>query len=75
MPDAYNVPFAGGDDMVVYQTQTFLHNRYKQRPVQFMSYFVVSSIAVMFALIFVGIWLQILGRFSFGRRLLVRVSV
>lgn len=68
----YTLPFPGSDRSVVFRTQMFLRNNYKQRPVQYNPYFVCPSVTALTALVLVGLFLQVFTKFGFGRRLLLR---
>ncbi|XP_065202904.1 saccharopine dehydrogenase-like oxidoreductase [Planococcus citri] len=64
--------FPEPDRSVVFRTQMFLRNYYRQRPVQFNAYLVCPSLKFMIGLFLVGFFLVVFSKFSFGRRLLLK---
>ena len=69
-----NVWFLGPDKSVVQRSQQSLYKMYKQRPVQFEPYLVAQPIILLLAMMIIGFFLVTLPRFSFGRKLLMKVS-
>uniref|UniRef100_A0A336M6G8 CSON012812 protein n=1 Tax=Culicoides sonorensis TaxID=179676 RepID=A0A336M6G8_CULSO len=65
------LPFLGADRSVVYRSQRYFYETEKKRPIQLRAYVTMPSIWGAFALIFFGIMMGIMTKFSLGRKLLL----
>ncbi|XP_065202976.1 saccharopine dehydrogenase-like oxidoreductase [Planococcus citri] len=68
----FAVPLPEPDQSVVFRTQMFLRNYYKQRPVQYKAYFVCPSLIFIIGFFLMGFFLYVFCKFDFGRHLLLK---
>ncbi|XP_014805886.1 PREDICTED: saccharopine dehydrogenase-like oxidoreductase, partial [Calidris pugnax] len=71
----YSIPFMGSDVSVVKRSQRYLHTELQETPVQYGAYVNVGGLGSVIKLMFAGILFLLLVKFSFGRKLLIKVSV
>ncbi|KAK2582606.1 hypothetical protein KPH14_004894 [Odynerus spinipes] len=70
--DGWSVLFPGADRAVVYRTQRFFYEKYKQRPVQFHEYVTFKSFFQVLAIIIMSAILFLMTKFSYGRNLILK---
>ncbi|XP_048830509.1 saccharopine dehydrogenase a, tandem duplicate 1 [Brienomyrus brachyistius] len=70
--EQYALPFMGSDPSVVKRTQRFLHEEYKESPVQYGAYIGVGGISSVVRLLFGAVIFFFLMKFNFGRNLLLK---
>lgn len=68
-----SIPFPGSDRSVIMRTQMHLANEFGARPIQCNAYLVCNSKLILWGMLLVGYFLQILTQYGFGRKLLLTV--
>lgn len=67
--------FPGADRSVVVRTQMFLAEHFNLRPVQYNAYMICDSFLILWAMMIIGYFLETFTKYSFGRRLLLKVRI
>ncbi|KAJ3666450.1 hypothetical protein Zmor_001892 [Zophobas morio] len=70
--EGWILPFRTTDRSVVLRTQRYFYERHSRRPIQMDSYFAVKSFLGVLLMIFGGLIILLMSKFSFGRKLLLK---
>ncbi|KAM6085674.1 saccharopine dehydrogenase-like oxidoreductase isoform 2-T2 [Theristicus caerulescens] len=70
----YSMPFMGSDVSVVKRSQRYLHTEFQETPVQYGAYVNIGGLGSVIKLMFAGILFLLLVKFSFGRKLLIKID-
>lgn len=70
--DGWSTIFPGCDRSIVYRTQRYFFERYKQRPIQFHVYITFKSFFEVLAIMFMGVLFFFMTRFSCGCNLILK---
>lgn len=73
--DKWCIPFLGADRSVMLRSQRFFYESEKKRPSQVQTYIGMPSLMSTLSIIVIGAIFMILCKFSFGRKILLQVSI